>query len=118
MARPNVEIDERIFENLCGIQCTLSEISASFGCSEDTIERWCVRTYGRSFAEVFKEKRGKGRVSLRRSQFKLAEKSAAMSIWLGKQILGQRDNPHDESELVSPGMYEDNEILRGMFNAK
>lgn len=31
-------------------------------------------------------------MSLRRTQFKLAEKNPTMAIWLGKQYLGQRDN--------------------------
>lgn len=36
--------------------------------------------------------RAKGRISLRRAQMKLVEKgNAAMSIWLGKQWLNQRD---------------------------
>jgi hypothetical protein len=30
-------------------------------------------------------------MSLRRTQFKLAEKNATLCIWLGKQYLGQRD---------------------------
>ena len=30
---------------------------------------------------------------MRRSQFKLAEKNAAMAIFLGKQYLGQKDEP-------------------------
>ena len=33
-----------------------------------------------------------GKISLRRKQWQLAEKSASMAIWLGKQYLGQRDN--------------------------
>ena len=44
-----------------------------------------------TFSEVFAEKRQKGRASLRRLQFRLAEKSATMAIWLGKQYLGQKD---------------------------
>ena len=44
-----------------------------------------------NFSEVFKEKRGLGKISLRRSQWRLAEKSATMAIWLGKQYLGQKD---------------------------
>ena len=44
-----------------------------------------------NFSEVFKEKRGLGKVSLRRNQWRLAEKSATMAIWLGKQYLGQKD---------------------------
>ena len=44
-----------------------------------------------NFSEIFKEKRGLGKISLRRSQWRLAEKSATMAIWLGKQYLGQKD---------------------------
>ena len=35
-------------------------------------------------------------ISLRRSQFKLAEKNATMAIWLGKQYLGQRNHKEEE----------------------
>ena len=51
-----------------------------------------------SFSEVFSIKREKGKVSLRRSQFKLAEKNPTMAIWLGKQYLGQRDEQYIETK--------------------
>lgn len=89
--RPRIEIDREKFENLCGLQCTLEEIAGFFGCCEDTIENWCKREYGQLFSEVFQEKRGKGKISLRRFQFRLAEHNAAMAIFLGKQYLGQKD---------------------------
>lgn len=91
MARPTKEIDAEQFEKLCALQCTLGEISSWFKCSEDTIERWCQRTYEMSFADAFKVYSADGKISLRRFQFKQAEKSYAMAIWLGKQWLGQRD---------------------------
>lgn len=91
MSRPRIEIDQTTFEKLCGIQCTLEEIAGVLGCSEDTVERWCKRTYGETFAETYKKHSAKGKMSLRRYQFKLAEKNATMAIWLGKQYLGQRD---------------------------
>lgn len=96
MARPRKEIDKKEFESLLFIQCTLAEVTAFFdsklnGCSEDTIERWCKRTYGKSFADVFREKRDVGKISLRRMQWRLAEKSAAVAIFLGKNYLGQTD---------------------------
>lgn len=94
MARPQIEIPVREFEKLCSLQCTLAEIAGFFGCSEDTIERWCKREYGESFAEVFRLKRGVGKVSLRRAQFRMAEKNPTMAIWLGKQYLDQKDQ-HD-----------------------
>lgn len=91
MGRPRKEIDSDQFEKLCGLQCTLAEISGWFGCSEDTIERWCKRTYSAGFADAFKRYSQSGKISLRRYQFKIAEKNAAMAIFLGKQYLGQRD---------------------------
>ena len=54
MARPRKEIDQKMFENLCGLMCTEEEIASMFDCSVDTISRWCQRTYKESFAEVYK----------------------------------------------------------------
>lgn len=103
--RPKKEIDKKIFENLCGLQCTLEEIAGVFDCSVDTIERWCKREYGETFAETYKKHSAKGKMSLRRIQFKLAEKSAAMAIFLGKNYLGQKDNiiETDEQTLQAVG---------------
>lgn len=98
MARPKKEIDKEQFEKLCAIQCTETEIANWFKCSVDTIERWCKETYQdedgnpMSFAEAFKVYSVDGKISLRRFQFRQAEKSYAMAIWLGKQWLGQKDN--------------------------
>lgn len=92
MARPKKEIKQEDFEKLCGIQCTKLEICAFFDVTDKTLESWCRRTYHAGFSEVFSQKRGMGKISLRRKQWKLAEKSASMAIWLGKQYLEQRDN--------------------------
>ena len=91
MARPRKSIDKEQFEKLCSIQCTLNEIAGYFNCSEDTIENWCKTTYHERFTDVFSKKRGLGKISLRRSQFRMAETNATMAIWLGKQYLGQSD---------------------------
>ena len=90
--RPPIEINQKQFENLCGLQCTKEEIADFFNCSEDTIDRWCQKVYGKSFAVVFREKRNGGKISLRRKQWLLADKSPAMAIFLGKNYLGQTDN--------------------------
>lgn len=92
MARPHKKIDRKNFESLCGLQCTLDEICGFFECCTDTLENWCKRTYKQGFSEVFRQKRGAGKISLRRSQFQLAQKNASMAIFLGKQYLGQRDS--------------------------
>ena len=91
MPRPRINIDKEQFKKLCSLQCTLSEIAFWFKCSEDTIERWCKREMKMSFAEAYKINSSEGKIALRRIQFKMAEKSPAMAIWLGKQYLGQTD---------------------------
>lgn len=92
MARPLKEIDRKNFESLCAIQCTKEEICAFFEVTDKTLESWCKRTYKAGFSEVFRQKRGKGKISLRRAQFQLAQKNANMAIWLGKQYLGQKES--------------------------
>jgi hypothetical protein len=105
VARPRKEIDQRQFENLCGLQCTKEEICAFFELTDKTLESWCKRTYNKGFSEIFREKRGIGKISLRRAQFELAKKNANMAIWLGKQYLEQRD--HD-SRYQNEGKSENN----------
>ena len=92
MGRPKAIIDKSQFEKLCMLQCTLEEIAGFFNCCEDTVETWCKKEYKKTFSEVFHIKRQAGKVSLRRHQMKMAETNPTMAIWLGKQMLGQRDN--------------------------
>lgn len=99
MARPRKEIDQKQFENLCGLQCTKQEICGWFHVTDKTLESWCKRTYKAGFSETFRQKRGTGKISLRRAQFRLAEKNANMAIWLGKQYLDQ----HDEIKVETQG---------------
>lgn len=101
--RPKKNIDQKEFEKLCALQCTLNEVCSWFDVDDVTLNRWCKETYGTTFSEVFKAKRGIGQVSLRRSQFQMAEKNPTMAIWLGKQYLGQRENieiDHGNNELM------------------
>lgn len=85
-------ISRSLFENLCSIQCTKEEICAVLEVSEKTLNSWCNSVYGENFSLVFNKKREYGKSSLRRTQWKLAEKNPTMAIWLGKQYLKQRDN--------------------------
>lgn len=105
-------IDKKQFESLCGLQCTLLEICDFFDVEDDTLNSWCKKTYGTTFSEVFKRKRGKGQISLRRMQWKLAEKNAAMAIFLGKQYLGQKD----KIEYTDDGMKSINENINNIAN--
>lgn len=113
MGRPRKEISKENFEKLCGLMCTLEEIAGFFDCSEDTIERWCKRTYKNTFAETFKNYSGRGKISLRRNQFELSKKSAAMAIFLGKQYLGQKDSVELEDKEALARL---DEIISGIYD--
>jgi len=93
MARPRVEINWVDFDKLCALQCTQVEIAEWFDCSIDTIARAVKREHKEGFAEYYKKKSSKGKISLRRYQWEMAKKNTTMAIWLGKQYLGQRDDP-------------------------
>lgn len=89
--RPYKPIDQKQFEKLCFLQCTTNEIMEWFDITERTLNSWCKRTYGEGFSGIYKQKKQGGLISLRRTQFQLAEKSPAMAIFLGKNLLGQSD---------------------------
>jgi len=95
--RPEKEIKKIDFEKLCALQCTQQEICDFFECDHKTLTKWCKRTYKKEYSQVYAEKKVGGKISLRRLQFRLAEKSAAMAIFLGKNILGQSDFPENDN---------------------
>lgn len=84
--RPKIEIDYGAVEKLANIQCTQEEIASFLGISVRTLQR------DEEFMRLFKKGQENGKMSLRRIQFRLAEKNTSMAIFLGKQYLGQRDN--------------------------
>lgn len=111
MARPRKEIDKGNFEKLCALQCSKGEIAGFFDVSEDTIDRFCKREYKESFAVVLDKKSAQGKISLRRAQFKLAEKSASMAIFLGKNYLGQTDAIEQNVSVISDEMREQVQMM-------
>jgi hypothetical protein len=89
MARPiKYDIKEEEVIKLASYGCTNIEIADFFGCSPDLIEK--------SYSEFLTKGRADMKIRLRKMQFNLAEKSATMGIWLGKQILKQTDYPITE----------------------
>ena len=114
MARPKKKISQKQFESLCAIQCTKEEICDVLDVTEKTLNNWCKETYGVGFSLVFSQKRALGKASLRRNQWKLAEKgNSTMLIWLGKQILKQSESPtQDEIKLKELELKEKEFALR------
>src|SRR5579864_7636811 len=87
--RKPAKIDLLELEKLASLQCTDEEIASFFGVSTRTIES---RRKQPQFAEAERRGKAKGRISVRRAQMKLLEGgNATMGVWLGKQLLGQRD---------------------------
>jgi hypothetical protein len=94
MARPKAKIDLAELEKLCAMQCTDDEVAAFFGVSTRTIER---RRQVKKFNEVMERARAKGRVSVRRALFRLANNGQiAAAIFLSKNLLGYKDYVNSE----------------------
>lgn len=95
------EMDLVELEKLCGLQCTQADIAGWFNVTRQTIENRIAET-GRlyehegeklTFREIMDRGYAKGRVSLRRHQMAACEAGQpTMLVWLGKNILGQKDN--------------------------
>lgn len=93
--RPKTEINPEQLRKLMALNCTMAEVAAFFGCNKKTIERRM--SQDEDFAEIIENGRADGMLSVRRKQFQIMESgNATMAIWLGKQLLGQKDH----SEIV------------------
>ena len=90
--REFAEAEIRLVESLAGMGCTYDEIAGVLRCSVDTV-RDRINDETTAFSDAHKKGKADLKISLRRAQIRLARKgNAAMLIWLGKSILGQRDN--------------------------
>ncbi len=91
--RPQKAIDYAVLETLVRIQCTGEECAAVLKMDYDTLNRKLQEAGEGGFTDYFKRFASHGRASLRRMQWKKAEQGhTTMLIWLGKQMLGQKDN--------------------------
>ena len=85
-------------EAAAAFYATMDEIAAVLEVSIAPAKRAARTT---EFHEAYERGRAKCRYTLRRMQVELAKSgNATMQIWLGKQILGQRDNVHVQQESV------------------
>ena len=98
--RPLKEYDKKTFVDLIGIGCGADEICWFFRdgngkpANIDTVSRWCVREFGCTFQEYRRQNGAMFlKIQLRKNQISLSKTSAAMAIFLGKNYLGQSDEP-------------------------
>lgn len=115
--RPELPIDPEQVKSMAMIGCTMDEMATVLKCSVDTLER--------KFSGLIAENRDKGKMSLRRLQFRIAQgapaewtraadgtmvqakpaqfPNAQMAIHLGKHWLGQKDAGPTNNILVANG---------------
>lgn len=94
MGRPLKKIDAVELKKLAMMQCTLVEIAAFFEVD--------IKTITNRFSKEIAIGREQGKISLRRLQWKHAQDSARMAIWLGKQYLDQHDKVIvDDGKLIN-----------------
>ena len=111
MARPKADISPTTLEQLGRISATLEEVGMFFGVNERTI-RYRLKSDA-DLRDAWDKGRAQGRVSLRRKQMELAMSgNATLLIWLGKQLLGQR-----EPDRVEPTQDQTHEKARQIRNA-
>jgi hypothetical protein len=98
VGRPEKPFDPQLFEQLCGIHCTRSEIASMMKICVDTLVLRVEEHYGEDYSLIYKRFQETGKCSVRRNQFALSKKNTAMAIWLGKVYLGQRDMDEIEKQ--------------------
>jgi|TARA_X000000950_G_scaffold198320_1_gene238864 hypothetical protein len=99
--RPKVKVDTKIIENMASIHCTNKEIAEVLSISVDTLQR--------NFPDILQKGRANGKAKLRRLQWQKAEEgNPTMLIWLGKQMLDQKEQPIS-TEDNQPLPWTDNE---------
>ena len=90
--KPEILIDWTTVDQLLEAQCHGTEIADYLGIHVNTLYRKCEEDNSLRFSEYSRIKKSKGQAYIKAKQFKLmADGSERMSIWLGKQYLGQRD---------------------------
>lgn len=100
MARPRKKIDPEQVLKLAAINCSYEEMAAVLKCDESTLTR--------RFAQVIKEGRANGRMSLKRKQYEVAMGgNVGMLVWLGKQLLDQKERSEIDINKLS-----DDELAR------
>jgi hypothetical protein len=96
MARPlkKILLSDGQIRKLAEMHCTDLEIASLSGVDSDTIAR--------RFGKIIAKGRDEGKKRLRRLQWEAATKgNVVMQIWLGKQLLGQRDSfDHNISSIT------------------
>jgi hypothetical protein len=97
-SRPLIPIDWNRVDKFLESGCTGIDIAGSLGCSADTLYSRCMQEKEMTFTAYSVQKKSSGDNLIRVAQMNIALKgNASMLIWLGKNRLGQKDDPYQES---------------------
>jgi hypothetical protein len=116
MSRPRKTFSEKDIqqmEQLARCHCTDDEIAAFLGVSETTLKR--------RFGPVLKTAREAGRANLRAKQFQMAiAGNVTLLIWLGKVLLGQREEQPSVTITAHPSPKTDTALneIKDLLKAK
>lgn len=90
MARPYIEMDLDQVQRAASIGCSYEEIAVIVGMSRTTFYERLAEDP--SIRDLIEQGKDRGKSTLRRLQWQRAQGgSDTMLIWLGKQVLGQKD---------------------------
>ena len=113
-SKPMTDKAFRQLVELIKIQCTRDEICEVLGMSDTTLTRRIAERKIEgvtNFEALYKKHQGEGKASLRREQWKAAQGgNPTMLVWLGKQVLGQKDrqevdNTSSDGSMSMEGLF-------------
>jgi hypothetical protein len=107
-SKPMTDKAFRQLVELIKIQCTRDEICEVLGMSDTTLTRRIAERKIEgvtNFEALYKKHQGEGKASLRRSQWKAAQDgNPTMLVWLGKQVLDQKDRQEVDNKSTDGSM--------------
>ena len=98
---PSLLCDDATIEKIKGlgkINATNAEAAAFLDVSRETFEQFLGKH--QKAEDAFENGKGSGKISLRRAQFKAAlDGNATMLVWMGKQLLDQKDKSEIDNRV-------------------
>ncbi len=115
--RPEKPIDWKLLDELLEVGCNAKEIAANFDLYHTTLYDRVKEKYGVNYTEYASKFKCKGYSKLRRSQFEKAinnnsSGNVQMLIWLGKNLLGQKDSSVQENTVSESTMTQFNLLMK------
>lgn len=112
MRKHGEKINRKALERFMEAGASKNFLVKVFG--ENTLKAHCKKVYGLSIEDTIQKFESQGKMNILLSQYELAtvDRNAVMLIWVGKQRLGQTDDP-----LKNKINEEKNEVIKGLIDA-